>query len=359
MVVIMFLILSLVTGGHGLQRECTVEEQREMQSKFSSCSRDVSSASVCQLVQNVVDNCGEHWRDCHEDREVRQLKDLHIEEMVRLYGRGQDLTYCPVVKEFRESGRTTAEEVLCSDTKTLEIQKQFQKCSHEISTAVYEASLELTSPRVITTKLCKALGDIGSVCVKHLRQCFASEDVRQMRRSNMQEMKEFLIRIVDGKVTSDALDTCKALVQVNYNREEEVISIPVTQKQDEVTTTQTTVMVAVRPQSSTTAKSLEVVEVQETVKNLETSALNQVENVIEEKLEEVTEKKNEEVTEKVKEVTQKIEEVQKNREATVAASPQHVKRRLQVEGSGAESRKSLSLMVLILSLMLRFGMSLY
>ena len=102
------------------------------------------------------------------------------------------------------------EEIVCSDSQTLAIQQSFQNCSHEISTSVYEASLQMESTIQLTGKLCKALTDIGTLCVKHLKECFASDDVIQMKRSSLAEMKDFLIRIVNGKVKKDALDDCKA-----------------------------------------------------------------------------------------------------------------------------------------------------
>ena len=102
------------------------------------------------------------------------------------------------------------EEIVCTDVQTLKIQQSFQNCSHEISTAVYEASLQIESRKLLASKLCKALTDIGTVCVKHLRECFARDDVVQMKKSSLTEMKDFLIRIVNGKVEADALDDCKA-----------------------------------------------------------------------------------------------------------------------------------------------------
>ena len=75
---------------------------------------------------------------------------------------------------------------------------------------MYEASLQIESSKLLAGKLCKALTDIGTVCVKHLKECFARDDVIQMKRSSLAEMKEFLIRIVNGKVNKDALDDCKA-----------------------------------------------------------------------------------------------------------------------------------------------------
>merc|ERR1719206_1633613 len=83
-----------------------------------------------------------------------------------------------------QSGRTVTdpiEDVACSDEKTREIQTMFQTCSHSTATSVYQTIQDITSVKIISHKLCKALTTIGTVCIKHLYQCFAEEDVKQMR----------------------------------------------------------------------------------------------------------------------------------------------------------------------------------
>ena len=85
---------------------------------------------------------------------------------------------------------------------------------------MYEATQLLTSPGPVTEHLCRAITDIGSLCVSLLNKCFAQEDVIQMKRSNLETMKTFLIRIVDGKVEDNALDQCPGLLE-NVEEEEQ------------------------------------------------------------------------------------------------------------------------------------------
>ena len=103
---------------------------------------------------------------------------------------------------FRHSGRTLddpVEDVTCTDDKTMDIQTKFQTCSHSTATSVYQTIQDITSVKSISDKLCKALTTIGTVCVKHLNECFAEDDVRQMRKSHLEEMKTFLLRISQEK----------------------------------------------------------------------------------------------------------------------------------------------------------------
>ena len=93
------------------------------------------------------------------------------------------------------------------------VQRHFQNCSHAISTRVYEATQLLTSPGPVTKHLCRGINDITNICVSHLSKCFAQKDVIQMKRSNLQTMKRFLIRLMDGKVEDNVLDQCPGLLE--------------------------------------------------------------------------------------------------------------------------------------------------
>ena len=118
---------------------------------------------------------------------------------------------------FRHSGRThddPEEDVTCTDDKAVDIQTKFQTCSHSTATSVYQTIQDITSVKSISDKLCKALTTMGTVCVKHLNECFAEDDVRQMRKSHLEEMKTFLLRISQEKVTNNVFDECKVMEYV-------------------------------------------------------------------------------------------------------------------------------------------------
>merc|ERR1712029_872395 len=127
------------------------------------------------------------------------------------------------VKEYRESGRNEDEDedVLCNDDRTVAVQTDFQNCIHSTSTVAYQAILDLDDTAIISDKLCKAMSTIGTVCVKHLSECFADDDLSQMKRSHIEEMKKFFLGFSD-KVTSDALDNCK-IMEVTENSEDDSV----------------------------------------------------------------------------------------------------------------------------------------
>ena len=127
---------------------------------------------------------------------------------------------------FRQSGRTLAdpvEDVACSDEKTREIQTMFQTCSHSTATSVYQTIQDITSVKIISHKLCKALTTIGTVCIKHLYQCFAEEDVKQMRKSHLEEMKTFLLRISEEKVSNNVFENCVVMEYVESEEQNGIV----------------------------------------------------------------------------------------------------------------------------------------
>merc|ERR1719312_2216931 len=178
---------------------------------------------TCELVKSVVESCGEIWNRCYSSKEVRRMRDLHLEALVRQYGERGELDSCDLVEEYRQSGRTLADpvgDVACSDEKTREIQTMFQTCSHSTATSVYQTIQDITSVKIITHKLCKALTTIGTVCIKHLYQCFAEEDVKQMRKSHLEEMKTFLLRISEEKVAENVFENCVVMKYVESEEQE-------------------------------------------------------------------------------------------------------------------------------------------
>ena len=106
----------------------------------------------------------------------------------------------------------------------MDVRTKFQTCSHSTATSVYQTIQDITSVKSISDKLYKALTTIGTVCVKHLYECFAEDDVRQMRKSHLEEMKKFLLRISQEKVTNNIFDDCKVMEYVDNEVDKDQIA---------------------------------------------------------------------------------------------------------------------------------------
>ena len=63
---------------------------------------------------------------------------------------------------------------------------------------------------VIADKMCKSLSKIGTVCVKPLSECYAIDDLKQIRKSYILEAKKYLLSF-KRDMSEDALDNCKIL----------------------------------------------------------------------------------------------------------------------------------------------------
>ena len=77
---------------------------------------------------------------------------------------------------------------------------------------VYQGIVEMTDPNldIIAEKMCKSLSKIGTVCVKPLSECYAIDDLKQIRKSYILEAKKYLLSFKQD-MSADALDNCKIL----------------------------------------------------------------------------------------------------------------------------------------------------
>ena len=87
---------------------CSVLQHMAMQADFLKCSRmfteehfNSEEGDMCELMNSVVGKCGELWQRCYTSREVRRMRDLHIEDLVMQYGAKGGLDRCHIVKKYR------------------------------------------------------------------------------------------------------------------------------------------------------------------------------------------------------------------------------------------------------------------
>ena len=111
------MLLTFVMVGRG-KATCTNPERYNMDKQFSDCftryrdqyfestvsiksSRKLETAT-CQLFSQIVNTCGEIWKECYDAEEMRWRKDMYIVAlMTHEIDQGIDVKKCDVVKEFR------------------------------------------------------------------------------------------------------------------------------------------------------------------------------------------------------------------------------------------------------------------
>jgi len=252
----LLLTVILCSGLSQQDPSCSLARTKEVQAEFTECTTTFNDkfysaaeeGDVCTLLRDIVDTCVQIFGQCHSLRDVRRMKDLHIENLIKQHQDHGELDLCPVVKEYRESGREfeAEDEVLCTDERTNVVNAEYQECSHSSAIVVYQGIIEMTDPNldIIAEKMCKSLSKIGTVCVKPLSECYAIDDLKQIRKSYILEAKKYLLSFKQD-MGADALDNCKILDYTENLDEETPLSDSldiVSDDQEEVTeTAETTV----------------------------------------------------------------------------------------------------------------------
>ena len=75
---------------------CGLEDLKKVQEMFSNCTtkyktdynmavsvkKEEAQKVTCRLVENIVETCGDEWRQCHGVEDVRMMKDMHVESLL-------------------------------------------------------------------------------------------------------------------------------------------------------------------------------------------------------------------------------------------------------------------------------------
>jgi len=259
------LIVVLKIGlSHQEIASCSIVQTKRLQEQFQECSQkhtdkfhyNPGDGHVCELMSEIVNTCVPVFRTCNSAREVKRMQNRHTEALINQYRDFGDLESCSLVKAFRETGGETKEVVKCDNAKTAANQDKMRDCSHKTSSSTYMEIMDLENTGIISEKLCNALKAIGTICVKHMSECYNEEDFSNTKRGHIEQMKAFLLDMSASKVNKDALDNCKILEYTeNFDDVvEDVHSVSdVTEKiNDEVETETEATTVTQEPPTTTT-----------------------------------------------------------------------------------------------------------
>ena len=104
------LLMVFLCSGPSLQApSCSLARTKEVQAEFTECTTTFNDkfysaaeeGDVCTLLRDIVDTCVQIFGQCHSLRDVRRMKDLHIENLIKQHQDHGELDLCPVVKEYR------------------------------------------------------------------------------------------------------------------------------------------------------------------------------------------------------------------------------------------------------------------
>ena len=190
---------------------CSVSEMAAMQETYNTCSlAGLEVTEPCLMLETVIGECGQIWTRCHEAMEVRRMRDLHLDTILRRREDNSEYEECDVLREFRESGRNISVELTekCPQHEIAQAQQLFQNCSHETSRSLHNNFHELEDSVMIAESLCEALTVIANECVSYLQVCYRADDLMMTRTSHLDQMTGYLLRMFSGKVNESHLIDC-------------------------------------------------------------------------------------------------------------------------------------------------------
>jgi len=163
--------------------------------------------------------CGDEWRQCHGEEEVRLIKEMQVESLL-IKNRGTlpvDIEKCSTILQFRSHQLQFADPPACTDIETVRSQEVFQNCTHSITTTVESKIQSINSAESISRTICKALNSITHDCVKHLEKCLDEEDVIILTKTHIEQLKRFFVKVAERKVEEDLdINNCE-----NYSKSSE------------------------------------------------------------------------------------------------------------------------------------------
>ena len=95
---------------------CNMEDMKKVQEIFSNCTtqykteynmvvtmkKEEVQKMTCKLVENIVETCGDEWRQCFGVEDVRRMKDMQVESLLHNNrGAAVDMEQCGTVRNFR------------------------------------------------------------------------------------------------------------------------------------------------------------------------------------------------------------------------------------------------------------------
>ena len=80
---------------------CTIQYKTEYNLAVPMKKEEVQKMT-CKLVENIVETCGDEWRQCFWVEDVRRMKDMQVESLLhKNRGAAVDMEQCGTVSHFR------------------------------------------------------------------------------------------------------------------------------------------------------------------------------------------------------------------------------------------------------------------
>merc|ERR1719320_2125709 len=190
---------------HKIYTNCTEKYYQEFEESKSGAESDPSQ-KYCDLFSHLINDCGDIWTYCHNPAEVMDMKEMQIMSFYNYY----DAFYvdtCDIVQQYINKPFSRQEK--CSEEEQISAQNLFLKCSHKISSNVYEIIPNMTRKEMIIKSLCKAMEEIEESCSRHLTQCLSNKDSSHILQPHLENIRHFFNSFLQDMIPDARFAGCK------------------------------------------------------------------------------------------------------------------------------------------------------
>ena len=116
-ITVRLIILALISSSTVLAT-CIEEDKRRVKARFDNCTSEYKTEWVtesrtvannreeerlaCELVMGIVETCGEEWRECHGEEDLRIVRERLLKSLI-LNNPRMNIEQCQAVRHFRYS----------------------------------------------------------------------------------------------------------------------------------------------------------------------------------------------------------------------------------------------------------------
>ncbi|TRY77453.1 hypothetical protein TCAL_08011 [Tigriopus californicus] len=169
----------------------------------------------CELITAVLDQCSVVYAQCFNQTELRQHQDtqlellLHIEKQKKAH---EDLDLCPVVREYKESGRREKlyPTALCTEHQVLIMTNGYNECTQQTNHDMQNnMSHNIKNRHAMMDIMCDGMFKAVHECSELLKECYSPANVEETKESQKILMEQIFNRVVSDGRTRMHISDCR------------------------------------------------------------------------------------------------------------------------------------------------------
>ena len=116
--------------------------------------------------------------------------------------------------------------VSCSTEEEMDSRLQFQICSHNISTSLYEEMIKAEDGQIDADSICSGFDELSNTCFGYLLNCLLEDEVQGMKPEHMQQTFDFMLESTKMNLNEKSLLKCESLHEIvgSYDKNSEFVN---------------------------------------------------------------------------------------------------------------------------------------